>query len=142
MELDYAFFADTATVPPDRKLYVLGGGFSTVALPQLPGRATFAVVAGFRFGAADAGRSHLVELRFVDAAGKLVVPPVPLTFQLAEAPVGADVEITVPTVSYIAPMFAEPGRYAAEYWSGDRLLAHVPLRVEEQAPGAGGPRPN
>lgn len=142
MELDYAFFADSAVVPPDRKLYVLGGGFSTVALPQLPGQATFAVVAGFRFTAADAGRTHVVELRFVDSAGKLVVPPVPLTFQLAEAPPGSDLEVTVPTVSFITPMFGEPGRYAAEYWTGDRLLAHVRLRVEEQAQGALGPRPN
>ena len=142
MELDYAFFADTAAVPPDRKLYVLGGGFSTISLPEIPGRATFAVVAGFRFGVADAGRNHQVELRFVDEQGKLVVPPAPLNFQLGDAPAGGDLEITVPTVSYVTPMFGETGRYAAEIWSGDRLLAHVRLRVESQAQGAAGPRAN
>ena len=142
MELEYAFFADTAAVPPDRKLYVLGGGFSTISLPEIPGRATFAVIAGFRFGVADAGRNHQVELRFVDDGGKLVVPPAPLNFQLGDAPPGGDLDITVPTVSYITPMFGEPGRYAAEFWSGDRLLTQVRLRVESQAQGSSGPRPN
>src|SRR5207302_1365484 len=107
MELDYAFFADTASVPPDRKLYVLGGGF--------------------RFGGADAGRSHQVELRFIDDGGKLVLPPANLQFQSAGPPPDQEIEITVPTVSYITPMFGEPGRYAAEFWTGDRLLAQVRL---------------
>ena len=75
-------------------------------------------------------------------AGKLVLPPANLQFQSAGPPPDQEVEITVPTVSYITPMFGEPGRYAAEFWSGDRLLAQVRLRVEAQAPGAAGPTPN
>jgi hypothetical protein len=142
VELDYAFFADTATVPPDRKLYVLGGGFSTIALPQIPGRVTFAVVAGFRFGSADVNRTHQIEMRFVDAEGKLVVPPVSLQFQSAGQMPEGDVEITVPTVSYIAPTFGDVGSYAAEFWAGDRLLTQVRLRVEEQPQGATGPMAN
>ncbi|HEV3124739.1 MAG TPA: hypothetical protein VG266_09205 [Candidatus Dormibacteraeota bacterium] len=142
MELEYAFFADTAAVPPDRKLYVLGGGFSTIALPHIPGQATFAVVAGFRFGEADVGKTHQVEMRFVDDAGKFVIPPVNLQFQSAGQVPASDVEISVPTVAYVNPTFGEPGRYAAEFWSGDRLLAQVRLRVEEQVQGAAGPMAN
>lgn len=143
MELDYAFFADSAAAP-DRKLYVLGGGFSTVQLPEIPGRVGFAVCAGFRFTDADAGRTYEVELRFVDAGGKLVVPPATLQFQSAAIPPGQDLEVTVPTISYLTPTFGEPGRYAAEYWLGDRMLTQVRLRVMEQerAPGTGGPLPN
>jgi hypothetical protein len=149
MELDFALFADSAAVPPDGKVYILGGGFSTITLPQLPGRVTFAVVAGFRFGPADAGRTHQVELRFVDESAKLILPPVNLQFQSAgEAPPEGR-EVTVSTVSFLSPMFGQPGGYAAEYWYGDRLLTSVRMRVEEQAqtpaaplPGAVGPRPN
>jgi len=72
---DTPFVADAATVPPDGKFYALGGGFSALALPSLPGLASFAVVAGFRFTTADAGAVHLIELRFVDSLGKLVLPP-------------------------------------------------------------------
>lgn len=142
MELDYALFADAASSPPDRKLYILGGGFSTLTLPQVPGRAAFAVVAGFRFTEADSEKRFDVELRFVDSAGKLVIPPTNLQFQSAALPAGSDVEITFPTITYIQPTFGDTGRYAAEYWMGDRMLAQVRLRVEEAAPGALGPQPN
>ena len=147
MELDFALFADSAAVPPDGKVYILGGGFSTITLPQLPGRVTFAVVAGFRFGAADAGRTHQVELRFVDDDSKLMLPPVNLSFQSAGETPPEGREVTVSTVSFLSPMFAEPGVYHAEYWYGDRVLTRARMRVEEQRqaaapPGASGPRPN
>jgi len=148
MELDFALFADSAAVPPDGKVYILGGGFSTITLPQLPGRVTFAVVAGFRFGAADAGRTHQVELRFVDDSAKLILPPVNLQFQSAGEPPAEGREVTVSTVSFLSPMFGESGAYHAEYWYGDRMMASVRMRVEEQQaqqqapPGAAGPRPN
>lgn len=142
MELDYAFFADSAA-SPDRKLYVLGGGFSTVQLPQIPGRITFAVCAGFRFNELDAGKTYEVEMRFVDEAEKLVIPVVTLQFQSAPIPAGTDIEITIPTISYISPTFGEPGRYAAEFWLAERMLSRVKLRVIEQpVVGASGPLPN
>ncbi|HET9052443.1 MAG TPA: hypothetical protein VFO60_12135 [Candidatus Dormibacteraeota bacterium] len=141
MELDYALFADAAS-SPDRKLYILGGGFSTLTLPTVPGRAAFAVVAGFRFTEADSEKRFDIELRFVDAAGKLVIPPSTLQFQSMTLPAGSDLEVTVPTITYIQPTFGDTGRYAAEYWTGDRMLAQVRLRVEEAAPGALGPQPN
>lgn len=138
MELDYAFFADSAAAP-DQKLYVLGGGFSTIQLPSLPGRVTFAVCAGFRFTAADAGRSYGVELRFVDEKDRLVIPPVTLSFQTPAAVPTPDFEATIPTISYLTPTFGEPGRYAAEYWMGDRVLARVRLSVAEHTPGTPAP---
>src|SRR3979411_1894463 len=101
MELEYAFFAATAARQPDRKPSLLGGGFSPISLPHIPGQATFAVVAGFRFGGADAGKTHQVEMRFVDDSGKFVIPPVNLQFQSAGLVPARDVEISVPTVAYV-----------------------------------------
>jgi len=129
----FAFFADSATVPPDGKLYVLGGGFSAIALPQLPGRASFAVVAGFRFQAADVNSTHTVELRFVDADGKLVLPVANLQFQAAGTLPPEQQQVTVSTVSYMNPTFGEPGQYTAEFWAGERLLSTAILAVTEQA---------
>lgn len=86
MDVAFAFLADSAVVPPDRKLYVLGGGFTTLTMPNLPGRATFAVVAGFRFTASDAKTVHAVEVRLVDAEGKLVLPPPPCSSRPPPSP--------------------------------------------------------
>lgn len=132
MEMSFAFFADAATVPPDGKFYALGGGFSALALPQLPGMASFAVVAGFRFTAADAGKVHLVELRFVDGLGKLVLPPATMRFESAGPPPAGTAEVSVSTVSVLQPTLGEPGEYAAEFWHEGMLLNAVRLHVLEQ----------
>jgi hypothetical protein len=144
MELAFAFFADSAVVPPDGKVYVLGGGFSTLALGQLPGRANFAVVAGFRFGPADVRQTRAVELRFVDADGKLVLPAASLQFQSAGGQLQPGQEVSVSTVTFLQPMFVEPGTYTAEFWAEGRLLAGVHLHVEERTPPAAmaGGQPN
>jgi hypothetical protein len=139
MELSFAFFADAATVPPDGKVYVLGGGFSALALPQLPGMASFAVVAGFRFNAADAGQVQAIELRFVDHLGKLVLPPTSMRFESAGPPPAGTGEVSVSTVSVLHPTLGEPGEYAAEFWREGTLLSTVRLHVLEQPHPAGTP---
>ena len=134
MELSFAFFADSAVVPPDGKVYVLGGGFSTLQLPQLPGRAGFAVVAGFRFGAGDVGQTQQVELRLVDAEGKLVVPAANLQFQSQGAQLTSGQEVSVSTVTFLQPMFGEPGTYTVEFWYERVRLTGVDLHVIERQP--------
>jgi hypothetical protein len=135
MDLSFAFFADSAVVPPDGKLYVLGGGFSALSMASLPGRAGFAVVAGFRFSAADVGQAHQVELRLTDAQGKLVLAPVTLQFQAAGARLVPGQEISISTVTVLQPMFGEPGVYSVEFWAGGIRIGSVNLNVEErQAP--------
>jgi len=144
VDLSFAFFADGAVVPPDGKVYVLGGGFSTLSMAQLPGRAAFAVVAGFRFAAADLGQSHQVEVRLVDAQGKLVIPPANLQFQTAGATLVPGQEVSISTVTVLQPMFGEPGTYAAEFWTEGRRIGAVNLHVEERKPPlpVPGDRPN
>lgn len=144
MDLSFAFFADNASVPVDGKVYVLGGGFSALAMPQLPGRATFAVVAGFRFGSADAGKTQVIELRFLDSDGKFIIPAATLQFQSAGPGQDPARDVSISTVTYLSPMFGEPGVYSAQYWAGERLLTSVELTVEEQQPPAAvaGSRPN
>ena len=144
MEMSFAFFADAATVPADGKFYVLGGGFSALALASLPGMASFTVVAGFRFTAADAGTIHIVELRFVDNLSKLVLPPITMRFESAGPPPAGAGEVSVSTVSLLQPTLGEPGEYAAEFWHEGVLLHTVRLHVlEQQRPptGPGSPPP-
>lgn len=132
VELSFAFFADAASVPADGKVYVLGGGFSAMALPSLPGMASFSVVAGFRFSVVDAGSAHIVELRFVDADGRMVIPATTMRFESAGAPPAGAGEVSISTVTRLQPTLGEPGDYAAEFWSQGRLLSSVRLHVMEQ----------
>ncbi len=131
MELNFAFFADRATVPPDGKLYILGGGFGGLALTQFPARTEFCVVAQFRFIAADADRAHTVEMRLVDGDGRFVIQPATLTFQAAGPSPSADGEVTIPTVTLLQPTFGGPGLYAVELWYLDERIESLQLRVLE-----------
>ena len=133
MELSFAFFADSAVVPPDGKLYVLGGGFSALSMASLPGRAAFAVVAGFRFSAADVGQAHQVELRLTDSQGKLVLAPMTLQFQASGARLVPGQEVSISTVTILQPMFGEPGLYATEFWYEGNRIGAVNLNVEERS---------
>jgi hypothetical protein len=132
MEMTFAFFADSASIPPDGKVYVLGGGFSNMIFPELPARANFAVVGGFRFSATDLAASHSVELRLVDADGKLVVAPATLQFQIAGPPPEGATAVSLPTVTFLAPTFAQPGTYTIEFWHEGKLLSSIELSVEER----------
>jgi hypothetical protein len=131
VEIAYAFLADHAAVPPDGKLYVLGGGIDSLSLAQVPGRVGFFVVAGFRFSRADAGSVFEVESRLVDADGGLVIPPNTLRFQTGES---IPQEHTVNTVGYMAPMFGDAGSYRVEFWWSGRPLAGIGLTVVQRAP--------
>jgi hypothetical protein len=134
VELSFAFFADSAVVPPDGKVYVLGGGFSALQMQQLPARAGFAVVAGFRFGPADVGQTQQVELRLLDSDGKLVVPAANLQFQLQGTRLEQGQEVSLTTVTFLQPMFAEPGTYTVEFWYDQVRLTGVNLHVVERQP--------
>jgi hypothetical protein len=142
MNIDYIFLADHAVVPPDGKVYVNGGGFTALAVQQLPARVMFAVVAGFRFAAGDVGTTIRCEVRLVDDVDGLVVPPIPLQFQLNGAPAPDGRDLTIPAVSFMSPMFAEPGQYRVQMWNEAELLHTIKLPVEEQQPPHPGERPN
>lgn len=145
MEMAFALLADQAVVPPDRKLYILGGGISTITAAQLPGRYGFAAIGSFRFQAAELQAGQLVELRLVDADGGLVMAPVTLRFVAGQPELPEGSEITLNTVTYLVPTFGAPGSYRAEYWGAGRLLGAAPLTVmqapEAQAPPAALPLP-
>lgn len=131
MRLQFAFLADSATIPPDGKLYVMGGGIFNVGLPSFPQRIGLAAVAGFFVTAADAGKQFEIVARMVDADGAMIVPEVPMTFNLPPdgPPVGR--EVTVPTVLYFSPTLSAAGTYRVEYWLGDEQLGAVTFYVDQ-----------
>jgi hypothetical protein len=89
-------------------------------------------------------QAHQVELRLLDAQGKLVIAPASLQFQSAGATLGPGQEVSISTVTVLQPMFGEPGKYTVEFWTGGNQLGVVNLHVEERVPPSPVPaeRPN
>jgi hypothetical protein len=69
------------------------------------------------------------------------MPPATLKFQAAEAISPDQGEVLISTVTHVAPMFGDPGRYRAEYWTEGRLLAWVGVTVSVVLQPAPGPSP-
>jgi len=132
MKLSFCFLADAATVAPDGKAYVLGGGFSAITLVQIPGQAGFTVVSGYRLDAADLGRPHVVEVRLVDHLSRLVTPPAQLRFESRGEPPAGLAEVSASAVTPLQATIAEPGSYAVEFWYEGKLLESIGLQIVEQ----------
>jgi hypothetical protein len=49
--------------------------------------------------------------------------------------------VLISTVTHVAPMFGDVGRYRAEYWTEGRLLAWVGVTVSVVPQPAPGPQP-
>ena len=130
--MSFAFFADAATVPADGKVYVLGGGFSALALPSCPGWPASRWSRAFASRPPTRARCRSIELRFVDNLGKLVLPPTTMRFESAGPPPTGAGEVSVSTVTVLQPTLGEPGEYAAEFWREGTLLSTVRLHVLEQ----------
>lgn len=85
MRLDFLILADKAEAIGG-KLYLMGGGFDRVALPQLPGSALFDVAAGILVGYNETNQQHAFELRFEDADNRELMPPLQGTFEVGRPP--------------------------------------------------------
>src|SRR5262249_21221114 len=85
VELDFLIRADRAEIV-NGKLYLMGGGFDRVALPQFPGQAAFDVALGVVVGYTETNEAHEFELTLEDDDGQLLLGPVTGRFELGRPP--------------------------------------------------------
>jgi hypothetical protein len=76
VEIDYAMICDAAQVPPDGKVYILGGGFDCVYSPQFPLVIPHLSIASkLLLSGQDSAISHTMTLSLIDADGNAMMPP-------------------------------------------------------------------
>ena len=63
-----------------------------------------------------------------------MVPAGNLQFQAQGAKLEPGQEVSISTVTYLQPMFGEPGVYTAEFWYEQVRLAGITLHVVERQP--------
>lgn len=130
MDLDFALLADAADVSMG-KLYVMGGAFDTVHVPQFPAtHPMLAVVLRFLLGPMDLDRKHALQILLLDAdakhiasaQGELSVPKAP------NSPPGWKQAVILPLRFFNVP-FREPGHYSIEILLNEQMIKAIPLRV-------------
>jgi hypothetical protein len=76
MELDTFLLADAATVTPDGKMFVHGGGLTRIAVPALPWtQPQLALVMRFRMEESDWDAAHQLQVSLAAPDGTAVIPP-------------------------------------------------------------------
>lgn len=85
MRLDFCILADKAEAI-NGKLYLMGGGFQTVAMAQIPGPASFDVGIGVSQDYHETSDNHVVSLTLEDADNAVILGPVTFPFATGRPP--------------------------------------------------------
>jgi hypothetical protein len=129
MQLDWAMMAEAVQVR-DGLAFVLGGGFDTVATPQLPATLRGAVAIRVLFHRTEVEREHAIEVRVLDEDGAELLrlhshfkPGIP-----DDLPLGWDVPLLV---TFAIPQLGLPraGSYSVEILGNGSHLKSLNLRV-------------
>src|SRR5215831_5594051 len=81
MDLDFLLVADRAEAV-NGKLYVLGGGWDRITLPQFPSPANFDVAVGVLVGYTETNERHQFQLTLEDDDNQVVLGPISGQFEL------------------------------------------------------------
>ena len=127
-ELDFAILCQAARVAPDNLMYVLAGGWDTLAGPEgVVQPVTVALRILFTQG--ECGRPHRVEAIVQDADGRrLAVVTAVVTPQLPQPGTSAGRTFNAMTVLPIPVFFPHHGDYGVELLVNDTSLKSIPLR--------------
>ncbi|HEY7201575.1 MAG TPA: hypothetical protein VIC57_15245 [Candidatus Dormibacteraeota bacterium] len=85
MDLDFLLVADRAEAM-NGKLYLMGGGWDRITLPQFPGAASFDVALGVLIGYGETNMRHEFQLTLEDDDNQVVLGPVTGQFELGRPP--------------------------------------------------------
>jgi len=129
MNIQMAVLCDAATQDSSSKLNVLGA-FDTIYAPQMPAvHPQCAVALRITFLTGDEGK-HSLQLNFMDADGRSIMPNFPTVPVEVELP--EDVHFV--TRNFIVNIqqlkFAENGLYSVDVRMDDKSQASIPLLVK------------
>jgi nitrogen fixation protein len=131
IDLDYIIVADAAQVVGG-KLFVLGGGWDRLFVPELPGRPAlpFAVAVGIVVPWSMTNRQFDFALELADADGGVVDDLVKGEFEVGRPPglrAGAPQRFQI--AGPAGPEFPDEGRYVVQCRVDGELLGHTAIEV-------------
>ncbi len=129
-DLDFAFLADAAEADPGRKFYVLGGGIDVIAGQASPlVHPHMALLMRFLVHPTELGRSHLLDVRLIDADGGEVARIEGGLEAQSGGPPGRPVGVNI-VINMANTRFEKPGDYSIEIMMNNQHLKSLPLRVQ------------
>ena len=114
MEVEFLILAD-AVQAVNGKLYMLGGGWTTLHAPEIPTMHPLGIALGFRVPWQETNQVHRLEISMVDADGAPVIPPIQAQLEMGRPPgLRPGTDQTAVIAVNAAVQFTKPGRYEVE----------------------------
>jgi hypothetical protein len=129
MELDYAILADAAKVRENGLLHLVAGNIKQITAPHLPAPLNAALAVQFTGPAAEIGRPHVVEVRFIDQDGRPSPDLKPLRAEVnPPTPEGVDGSLLfVFELQQVA--LTSYGRFVIDVYLDGRSYKRLPLTI-------------
>ena len=144
MRLDTFLLADAATAPPDRKLYIHGGGLTIIRAPIIPISVPLSVAIRLEVDEEELHSPHELELSFTGPAGGAAWPSQRLAFgpveQLEPIAEGEERYIQL-ALSFGAVTFASIGIYRLVLAADGETLRDMTVPVVPLEPPRPGGQP-
>lgn len=131
MTLDFAFLTDAATLLPDGRFDVVGGGFDVVLAEEFPAtKYAMALIGRIRFSPAECGRQYRIHAEIVAPNEEIIPPDMWITFRQDPHPRDAkNSNVTTFAFNYQGVQFPSPGYYVFRLSDGTITLGEVKLEV-------------
>ena len=135
MEIEFAFLADAAEVPPNHKLYVMGGGLDKLYARSFPAtHPQLAFVLKLRVHPVECERPHKLEIQFWDPDGRRLSPEIRGEFTAQRDPESSTRPTFVQLVFNIVGLqLPGPGDFDFHIVVNGQHLKTVPLYVHAAA---------
>ena len=128
MEVEFLILADSVQAV-NGKLYMLGGGWTTLHALAIPTTHPLGIALGFRVPWLETNQVHRLEIKMMDADGAPVIPPIQAGLEMGRPPGlrGAD---QTAVVAVNAPVqFTKTGRYEVQVAVEGQVAKAVPFDV-------------
>jgi len=129
MEIEFLILAD-AVQAVNGKLYMLGGGWTTLHAPAIPTTHPLGIALGFRVPWQETNQVHQLEIKMMDADGAPVIPPIQAKLEMGRPPglrPGAEQSAVIAVNAAIK--FARAGRYEMQAAVEGQTVKVVPFDV-------------
>ena len=129
MEVEFLILAD-AVQAVNGKLYMLGGGWTTLHAPTIPTTYPLGIALGFRVPWQETNQVHRLEIKMMDADGASVIPPIQAELEMGRPPglrPGAEQSAVIAVNAAIK--FADVGRYEVQAAVEGQTVRVVPFDV-------------
>ena len=129
MEVEFLILAD-AVQAVNGKLYMLGGGWTTLHAATIPTTHPLGIALGFRVPWQETNQVHRLEIRMVDADGAAIIQPMQAQLEMGRPPglrAGAD-QTAVMAVN-AAVQLGKEGRYEVQVAVEGQIVRAVAFDV-------------